>query len=156
MYIPFEQVTITLLHELVMRGYKDFVLQRFEWPSVIKGKGFMLSAYADRQQAQEHAAQLGAKEGKVVSLPEDASKITDLLHLDSGYRVFLNKIREEDWNKRMLKWYQKNIVYYLQTKTRFKRADALQILFTFEHGRVWAEISNGPVKKKVSAIELIG
>lgn len=155
MYIPFEQVTVKLFHDLVERGYKHYVLQRFEWPGVAKGKGFMLSPYADEQSARVHALELYAKEGKALHLPDDAAKIGDLLRTNSGYRIFINKFSDEDWNTRMLKHYQKAIIQYLQVHTRFKRTDPIDIFFTIESGRVWATISSGDTRKKTPAIDLI-
>ncbi|WP_164112022.1 MULTISPECIES: hypothetical protein [Sphingobacterium] len=155
MYIPFEQVTVKLFHELVARGYKHYVLQRFSWPSVAKGTGFLLSAYENLEDADRHAAQLDAKEGKALHLPDGAVKIADLLEVNSGYRLFLNKFKDENWNTRMLKWYEKNIINYLRIKTRFRSKDPIDILFTLESGRVWATISSGDKKLKVPAIDLI-
>lgn len=63
-YIPFEQITEKLYHDLVARGYKDFVLQKFEWPSVTFGKGFLLSAYESLELAKENAIELDITEGK--------------------------------------------------------------------------------------------
>lgn len=155
MYIPFEQVTVKLFHDLVARGYRHYVLQRLEWPGVAAGKGFILSPYADEPTALAHAQQLQEKEGKALHLPDDAAKIADLLQPGSGYRIFLNKFSDEHWNTRMLKHYQHNIIYYLRTHTRFKRTDPIDIFFTLESGRVWAIISSGDTRKKVPAMDVI-
>lgn len=155
MYIPFEQVTIKLFHDLVERGYKHYVLQRFDWPGVAKGKGFMLSPYGDEQSTQVHAHELTDKEGKALHLPDDAAKIADLLRTNSGYRIFINKFSDDNWNTRMLKHYQPNIIHYLRAHTRFKYTDPIDIFFTLESGRVWATISSGDTHKKVPAIDLI-
>ncbi|HCU46064.1 MAG TPA: hypothetical protein DF610_15520, partial [Sphingobacterium sp.] len=63
--------------------------------------------------------------------------------------------REEKWDKRMLRMYESKIVGYLRNQTTFKRKDPIDILFTLEHGRVWAIITDGKTQKKVRAIELI-
>jgi hypothetical protein len=39
---------------------------------------------------------LGAKEGRALHLPQDADKIESLLETGSGYRIFLNRIKEEN------------------------------------------------------------
>ena len=101
MYIPFEQVTVKLFHDLVERGYKDYVLQRFEWPGLKAGKGFILSPYAAPDAAIAHAHQLSKNEGKALHVPDDAGKIVDLLRVNSDYRVFINKFSDEDWNTRL-------------------------------------------------------
>ncbi|MGJ1225409.1 hypothetical protein ACR78H_07720 [Sphingobacterium siyangense] len=46
---------------------------------------------------------LGATEGRALQLPQDAHKIESLLETGSGYRIFLNRIKDENWDKRMLK-----------------------------------------------------
>ena len=83
MYIPFEQVNIQLFQDLVERGYKDYVLQRFQWPSIENGKGFLLSAYTDESIAHEHAFHLGEKEGKAVILGKEdlALPLLQLWHI---------------------------------------------------------------------------
>ncbi len=85
---------------------------------------------------------LGAKEGRALQLPQDADKIERLLTTASGYRIFHNPIKEENWDKRMLKLYEKNIVHYLRTKTKFQRKNPIYILF-LAYGRVVATITNG-------------
>lgn len=155
LYIPFEPVSLSLFEDLLARGYSEFVLQRFQWPGIEKGTAFLLSVYADQQLAAEHGHHLQQNEGKVLSGQLGVDKINKLLESGSGYRIFLNKIKDNNWEKRMLKYFKVNIVNYLQQKTRFKRTDPLDILFTLEHGRVIAVIDNGKTKKIVSALELI-
>ena len=155
LYNPFEQVTKSSFRELVESGYADFVLQRFEWPDVKEKTGFLLTPYDDKENADQHAHQLGAKEGRALQLPQDADKIESLLETGSGYRIFLNRFKEESWDKRMLKLYEKNIVNYLRTKTRFQRKNPIDILFSLAYGRVVATITDGQTKKKVFAIEIL-
>lgn len=156
LYNPFEQLTRSIFHELVDQGFRDFVLQRFEWPDVNTGKGFMLTPYSTQEQADLHAAELGLKEGRAIQIPADAHRIQQLLAIDSGYIIFINRFCEEKWDKRMLRIYQHKIVNYLRNDTRFKRKDPIDIFFTLEYGRVWAIISDGKNQKKVRVIELIG
>lgn len=59
LYNPFEQVTMESFHNLVEAGYSNFVLQRFEWPSVKEKTAFLLTPYDDLLAAKEHASQLG-------------------------------------------------------------------------------------------------
>ncbi|APU97066.1 hypothetical protein BV902_12505 [Sphingobacterium sp. B29] len=92
---------------------------------------------------------LGAKEGRALQLPQDADKIESLLETGSGYRIFLNLIKEENWDKRMLKLYVKNIVNYLRTKTKFQRKNPIDILFSLEYGWVVATITDGQTKKSI-------
>src|SRR5690606_29544008 len=155
LYIPFEEVTLNLFHDLVSRGYKDFVLQKFEWPSVTFGKGFLLSAYETKELTHAHAFELDVKEGKSLHIPDDFEKIEKLLEVNSGYRIFLNKIKNLDWKKRMLKHYNLNIVNYLRYHTKFKRTDKIDILFTLEYGRIQAIIESNGTRKEVNAFDLI-
>ncbi|WP_293952355.1 MULTISPECIES: hypothetical protein [unclassified Sphingobacterium] len=90
LYNPFEQVTKNSFRELVESGYVDFVLQRLEWPDVKEKTGFLLRPYDDKEAADQHAHQLGAKEGRALQLPQDADKIESLLTTGSGYRIFLH------------------------------------------------------------------
>ena len=96
LYNPFEQVTQSSFRELIESGYADFVLQRFEWPDVKEKTGFLLTPYDDKESADRHGHQLGEKEGRALQLPQDADKIESLLATGSGYRIFLNRIKEEN------------------------------------------------------------
>lgn len=155
LYIPFEQITLKLYQDLFARGYNDFVLQKFEWPGVNHGKGFLLSAYENKDHALVHALKLDIKEGKVLHILDDFEKIEKLLKVNSGYRIFLNKIKNIDWEKRMLKHYNLNIINYLRSNTKFKRTDKIDILFTLEYGRVKAVIESNGTRKEVNAYDLI-
>ena len=140
---------------MVSRGYKDFVLQKFEWPGVVQGKGYLLSAYENKELAKDHASVLNLKEGKALNIPNDLENIEKLLEVNSGYRIFLNKIKDSDWEKRMLKYYKVNIISYLHSKTRFKVKDHIDILFTIEFGRVKAVIESTGIRKEVKAFDII-
>lgn len=155
LYNPFAPVTKDSFRELVESGYNHFVLQRFEWPGVKEKSGFLLTPYDEQKQAEKHAYNLDIREGKMIQMPEDSEKINTLLTTGSGYRIFLNQIREDNWDKRMLKMYDKNIINYLRTKTRFKCQNPIDITFSLEHGRVIATITDGQTSKKVVALELL-
>ncbi|WP_147430522.1 hypothetical protein [Sphingobacterium puteale] len=66
LYNPFEQVTKSSFRELVESGYADFVLQHFEWPGVKEKTGFLFTPYDDKEAADQHAHQLGEKEGRTL------------------------------------------------------------------------------------------
>ncbi len=155
LYNPFEPVTKGLFKDLIEQGYSAFVLQRLEWPGVKEKTGFLLTPYDEKKQADEHAFHLNPKEGKALYILEDMDKIDSLLTTGSGFRIFLNRIKDENWEARMKKFYEKNIIHYLRTKTRFKRTDHIDIYFSLENGRVMAEITNGETKKKISALDLL-
>ncbi|WP_293925647.1 hypothetical protein [Sphingobacterium sp. UBA6320] len=42
LYNPFEQRTRSTFQEFLEQGYRDFVLQRFEWTNISKVNGLML------------------------------------------------------------------------------------------------------------------
>lgn len=155
LYNPFEPVTKDLFSELVESGYENFVLQRFNWPGIKEKSGFLLTPYDEKKKAEEHAFHLDPKEGKSLQIPIDTEKINLLLTIGSGYRIFLNRIKDEHWESRMKKLYEKNIINYLRTKTRFKRTDHIDIYFSLEYGRVIAEITNGETHKKAFAIDIL-
>lgn len=155
LYNPFAPVTKDTFRELVESGYSLFVLQRFEWPGVKEKSGFLLTPYDEQEQAEIHTNHLVIKEGKLIRMPEDAEKVNVLLTTGSGYRIFLNQIREDNWDKRMLKMYEKSIVNFLRTKTKFQRKNPIDITFTLEYGRVFAIITDGQTTKKVAALELL-
>lgn len=155
LYNPFEPVTKDVFKDLIESGYENFVLQRFNWPGIKEKTGFLLTPYDEQLRAEEHAFHIGPKEGKSLQIPEDMEKIDSLLTVNSGYRIFLNRIKDENWESRMRKLYEKNIINYLRTHTRFKRTDHIDIYFSLENGIVMAEITNGETKKKVLAVELL-
>lgn len=155
LYNPFSPYTKSTLKEQISEGNRWFVLQRFKWPLVADGKGFMVTAYQNEEDALWHASQLDEKEGKALHMPDDLHKLEALLQTGSGYRLYLDKIKEENWNKRMLKVYEKPIINFLRARTRFTRKDTIDILFTLELGRVKAKITNGTTEINVNAIDLI-
>lgn len=155
MYNPFTPFSIQVLKELVAQRHYCFVVQRFHWFGIVKGMGFMVTDYENREEAEFHISQLHEKEGKILHISEDLPKLEALLKSDSGYKLFWNKLKEENWNKRMLKVYEKSIINFLRAKTSFTRKDAIDILFTLEFGRVIATVSNGDKEYKFNAKELI-
>lgn len=155
MYNPFIPFTKAILKAQVREGNRWFVIQRFPWPLVAAGKGFMVTAYQKEEDALWHASQLAEKEGKALHLPDDLPKLEALLQTGSEYRLYVDKIKEENWNKRMLKVYEKPIINFLRARTLFNRKDTIDILFTLELGRVKAKITNGTTEIVTDAIDLI-
>lgn len=155
MYNPFVPITETLFRQLLQEGYLFFVVQRFDWPLLERGKGFMVSPYSQQDDAVQHAAQLAAKEGKLLDVREDRNKLLQLVAKGSGYRLFLNKFREDHWKARMMRLYKDKIIGYLRARTSFTSRDTIDINITLELGRVMAVISNGERTITVKAIDLI-
>lgn len=157
MYNPFTPFTETVFRESLREGVYIYVIQRFSWPLVEKGWGFMVSPYRDTDEAFAHAAQLGENEGKLLDVRSEAglASVERLVLKGSGYRLFLNKFKESDWKNRMMKLYRDKIIAYLRFRTPFRARDTIDITFWLEHGRVKATITNGERNLTVSAAELI-
>lgn len=159
MYNPFVPFTETVFRETLRAGTYLFVIQRFRWPLVEAGRGFLVSAYgaAEAEGAHAHAVQLEAKEGKLVDVrsAEGLAAVERLVAKGSGYRLFLNKFRETNWKNRMMKLYRDKIIAYLRSRTPFRARDTIDITFWLEHGRVMATITNGERSITVPAAELI-
>lgn len=155
MYNPFYSFSDDVFRRFIAGGTRYYVLQRFEWTSIAPGNGFMVTPYEDLTEAEHHASALEIKEGKLLVIPEDIEKVNKLLVAGSPYRLFLNKLKEENWNSKMLDTYKQRITSYLRSRTSFTNKDSISILFTMEHGRVIANISNGDKELRVSAFELI-
>ena len=95
LYNPFEQVTKSSFRELVESGYADFVLQRFEWPDVKEKTGFLLTPYDDEQAADQHAHQLGSKEGRALQCPLP-KKLVQVKVENLGMKLLILKGRKSD------------------------------------------------------------
>lgn len=157
MYNPFVPFTESVFRETLREGTYLFVIQRFHWPLVEKGKGFLVSPYRQADEATAHAAQLDGREGKFVDVrsEEGLAAVERLVAKGSGYRMFLNKFKETDWKNRMMKLYRDKIITYLRFRTPFRARDTIDITFWLEHGRVMATITNGERNLTVPAAELI-
>lgn len=155
MYNPFVPFTEAVFRQILKEGTYLFVIQRFNWPLVEQGKGFMVTAYQDTDEAYAHASQLHANEGKLLDVRTQLEKIQPLVAKGSGYRLFLGKFKEDNWKSRMMKLYRDKIIAYLRFRTPFKARDTIDITFWLEHGRVQATITNGERSLTVPASDLI-
>src|SRR5690606_7135646 len=155
MYNPFVPFTDAVFRQILSEGTHLFVIQRFNWPLVEKGKGFMVTAYQDADDAYAHASQLEANEGKLLDARTQLEKIQPLVANGSGYRLFLGKFKEANWKSRMMKLYRDKIITYLRFRTPFRASDTIDITFWLEHGRAKATITNGERSLTVPAAELI-
>lgn len=155
MYNPFVPFTDAVFKQTLQQGTYLLVIQRFNWPLVEKGKGFMVTVYRDTDEAYAHASQLEVNEGKLLDARIQLEKIQSLVAKGSGYRLFLNKFKEANWKSRMMKLYRDKIITYLRFRTPFKARDTIDITFWLEHGRVQATITNGERSISVPAADLI-
>ncbi|MGN7885410.1 hypothetical protein [Dyadobacter sp. 22481] len=143
-YNPFEILNIPMLKRIAQHGSHFIVLQRFNWPGIAPGRGFMGTPYTDQFKAAQHVSHLSEKEGKVLNLSADAAKITDLIN-DPKYYLFLNTFRDPNWDNRILKHYQRNIISYLSARMPIRQTDQIDINLSLEYGRLKAVVTaNGP------------
>ena len=155
-YNPFVLVDAIMLAQLRNAGYLYIVLQRFSWPGLAAGHSFLLSPYRAMEAAQQHAAALHATEGKSLELAKDEQRLLALMQGNPPIGIFLNQIKDQDWQKKMLQAYKNNIIYYLGHKTAFKRKSSITIHFSQEYGRIYALISDAVDELRVEAMALIG
>ena len=155
MYNPFVPFTEEILSSLQKEGKHFLILQRFEWPRLSRKTTFLVTPYPDLGQAKEHEKCLKEKEGKLLDVSRDKDKVVTLLKADSGFDLFLDRFKETNWNKRMLKEYERKIVNYLRSRTTFTRQDSIDINFTLKYGRLIAEVRAKDKSLDVEAFELI-
>lgn len=155
MYNPFLPFTETVYRELTKTGFCSMVIQRMVWPGISTGTGFLVTAYNDQLSASTHARQLDTKEGKILDSHVDKEKVIQLLSASPSLHFFLATFKEENWDKKMIKEYEPQIVNYLKSRTTFKRRDTIQITFFLEFGRVKASISNEDITIIRNATDLI-
>lgn len=91
----------------------------------------------------------------MLQMPDDAEKMATLLKVGLGCRIFLNKIKVEHWNNRMLNMYEKEITQYLRTKTKFYYKNPIDITFSLIYGRDIATITDGKTSKTAFALDLL-
>ena len=104
----------------------------------------MGTPYTDQAKAAQHVSHLSEKEGNVLNLSADATKITDLIN-DPKYYLFLNTFRDPNWDNRILKHYQRNIISYLKARMPIRQSDAIDIHLSLQYGRLKAVVTaNGP------------
>ena len=70
-YNPFEILNLPMTRRITQHGNHFIVLQRFNWPGIKEGFGFMATPYKDEKSGKAHAAQLSGKEGKLLNLSSD-------------------------------------------------------------------------------------
>ncbi|MNJ95319.1 hypothetical protein D3C87_130290 [compost metagenome] len=155
MYIPFVLFTEALLQAIKDAGVKYLIIQRFSWPGLNRSTTFLVTPYAAMDSAKEHELQLREKEGKLLDINFEYGKVLQLLNDGRGLRFYLNKFKENNWNKRMLQVYQRNITGYLSSRTNFTRQDTIDINFVLKYGHLIAEVRAKDKSLDVPAIDLI-
>jgi hypothetical protein len=132
-YNPFELFDLPTLKDMLRKGRNFLVIQRFSWPGIPAGKGFMVSAYQDEKTAWQHAKKLDGKEGRLVNLPAEYDTVTLLIN-HPQYLLFISAFREPDWQARLLGHYQKSIESFLIDKTGGEFNQKTDIEFSVKYG----------------------
>lgn len=152
-YNPFEPLTPALLKNIAHEGYRHIILQRFSWPELERNTSFMATVYDNEQAAKYHEMELLPNEGKLLTLPQDASRISDIL-TSLTFKVFINTFKDQVWKGRILKAYKNNITAFLRSQN-FKTKDPVDIELKFEWGRLLAIIRSGERTIRLPAHKLI-
>jgi hypothetical protein len=143
-YNPFLRIKEDTLKKLMGAGKPYVVIQRFQWPGQPLQKTFLLSAYADEQEARYHEQELRPNEGKAQNLLDlnQYQTVVKLLKNESGVTMFFNKTIDVRHEKRLQKAYVKNVSAYIHY-IRMKKEDHYDVRIFVEHGRLKAEITSG-------------
>ncbi|OOQ58298.1 hypothetical protein [Mucilaginibacter pedocola] len=143
-YNPFLRIKEDTLKKLMGMGKPHVVIQRFQWPGQPAQQTFLVSAYADEQEARRHEAELAAKEGKMQNLLDlnQYQAVVKLLKNGSGLNLFFNGTIDALHEKRLKKAYVKNVSAYIHY-IRMKKEDHYDVRIFVEHGRLKAEITSG-------------
>jgi len=144
LYNPFLRIKEDTLKKLMGTGRPYVVIQRFQWPGQPLQKTFLLSAYADEQEARYHEQELRPNEGKVQSLLDlnQYQTVIKLLKNESGIKVFFNGTIDARHEKRLQNAYVKNVSAYIHD-IRMKKEDQYDVRIFVENGRLKAEITSG-------------
>lgn len=143
-YNPFLRIKEDTLRKLMGASKPYVVIQRFQWPGQPLQKTFLLSAYADEQEARYHEQELAPKEGKAQNLLDlsQYQTVVNLLKNESGISVFFNGTLDTRHEKRLQKAYAKAVSAYIYA-IRMKKEDHYDVRIFVEYGRLKAEITSG-------------
>jgi hypothetical protein len=121
-----------------------WLFSAFNGPASHLQKTFLLSAYADEQEARYHEQELRANEGKAQNLLDlnQYQSVVKLLKNESGIIMFYNGTLDARHEKRLQKAYVKNVSAYIHY-IRMKKNDHYDVRIFVEHGRLKAEITSG-------------
>lgn len=153
-YNPFELLTLILLKNFQRNKQHLLIIQRFNWPGIPAGRGFIVTPYLSEKPARQHQATLGSKEGRLVNLYLEMDTVITLLN-SPNYLLFVNTFREMRWNIRVLTHYQKNIVSFLQAKSITIGEHQTDIELTLEYGKLKAIVRSAGTEQHFDAYEII-
>ena len=143
-YNPFLRIKEDTLKKLMGAGKPYVIIQRFWWPGQSLQKTFLLSAYANEQEARLHELELAPKEGKAQNLLDlnQYQTVVKLLKNESGITLFYNGTIDARHEKRLQKTYVKSVSAYIHY-IRMKKEDHYDVRIFVEHGRLKAQITSG-------------
>ncbi|WP_343670741.1 hypothetical protein [Chitinophaga sp.] len=158
-YNPFEPLTVERIQQLLLMGQPILVVQRFQWPGIINGAGFMATRYSYPEDTVDHLAHLLPNEGKLVDLlqPLQRNKLLALLGPHSTYHVYIDTLKDKHWAKQMQQVYAEDVRKYIRSQTRLKpdRDRGVDINFHLRYGRVMAIINTGTQQLDVPFYDII-
>jgi len=155
-YNPFLRIKEDSLKKLMGVGKPFVVIQCFQWPGQPLQNTFLLSAYADEQEARYHEQELGPKEGKAQNLLDlnQYQTVINLLKNERGITVFFNGTFDTRHEKRLQKAYAKAVsayIYYI----RMKKIEHYDVRIYVEYGRLKAQITSGDQSHTALFYEMI-
>ncbi|GLU57131.1 hypothetical protein Dfri01_65920 [Dyadobacter frigoris] len=153
-YNPFELLNLPLTRDLLRKNTHFLVVQRLQWPGIPDKKGFIATPYQHLKPAQEHAQKLNSNEGRMIDLQFELDKILALIE-SPKYLLFLNAYRDLDWQDKVLKHYQKNILSKLEISTEIQSIEDVSIDLSFKFGKLTALILFGESIQEFSLLDLI-
>ncbi|KAA0992107.1 hypothetical protein [Dyadobacter aurulentus] len=153
-YNPFEILNLPMIRRLTQHGNHFIVLQRFNWPGIREGNGFIATPYKDEKSGKAHAARLAEKEGKLLTISSDLEKITTLIN-DPRYSLFLCTFREKSWSKKIIKLYQRNMIAYIKSCMPVTSNDEIIIHLDLKFGRLKATVPANAPEHEFDVYEMI-
>lgn len=153
-YNPFELLNLPTLKELLRKDTRFLVVQRLQWPGLAYNKGFIATPYQLEKPAKEHAQKLGVNEGRMIDLKAEIGRVMELIE-SPKYLFFLNTCRDDGWEDRLLKHYQKNILSTLNTTAQIQDLGNAGIELSFKFGKLTAIIQTEDIAQEYSLYDLI-
>ncbi|MBE9462115.1 hypothetical protein ACFP1I_12830 [Dyadobacter subterraneus] len=153
-YNPFELLNLPLIKELLRKNTNFLVVQRLQWPGIPNKKGFIATPYQQQKAAREHEQKLDSNEGRMIDLQFELDKILALIE-SPKYLLFLNAYRDLDWQDKILKHYQKNILSKLEISTQIQAIEDVSIDLSFKFGKLTASIQFGESIQEFGLLDLI-
>lgn len=140
-YNPLELLNLPLLKDLLRKNTCFLVVQRFHWPGIADKRGFIATPYQQERPAKEHAQKLASTEGRLINLQFESDKILELIE-SPKYLLFSNTCRDPEWQEKVLKHYQKNILSNLNQNDTTKALKDFGIELSFKFGKLTAIIQS--------------